>query len=85
MVLTGSKQVEQHLRSKCHQILLETENGELYNGRVIDTPAGLSQRRVDDMPLEHVSTRQSYVRLMNTQYELALNPTISLYGSLKPR
>lgn len=31
------------------------------------------------MSLEHVSTQEEYVRLMNTAYELALNPTMSLW------
>ena len=71
-------QVERHLKSKCHQIALEIKNGKPPNERAIDTLAGLSQTRVDDMSLEHVSTREAYVRLMNTAYELTVNPTMSL-------
>ena len=43
------------------------------NERAIDTPADLSQPQVDDMSLKHISTREVYVHLMNTEYELALN------------
>lgn len=43
------------------------------NERAIDTPADLSQPQVDDMSLKHISTREVYVHLMNTAYELALN------------
>ena len=65
------------MKSKCHQIALEIENGKPSNERAIDKPVGLLQPRVD-MSLEHVSTRETYVRLMNTTYELALNPKMSL-------
>lgn len=43
------------------------------NERAIDTPADLSQPQVDNMSLKHISTREVYVHLMNTEYELALN------------
>ena len=43
------------------------------NERAIDTPADLSHPQVDDMSLKHISTREVYVHLMNTAYELALN------------
>ena len=66
------------MKSKCHQIALEIESGKPSNERDIDKPVGLFQPRVDDMSLEHVSTRETYVRLMNTAYELALNPKMSL-------
>lgn len=49
------------------------KNGKMSNERAIDTPADLSQPQVDDMSLKHISTREVYVHLMNTAYELALN------------
>lgn len=48
------------------------KNGKMSNERAIDTPADLSQPQVD-MSLKHISTREVYVHLMNTAYELALN------------
>ena len=71
-------QVERHLKSKFHQVALEIENGKPSNERVIDTPAGLTHPRVGDMTLEHISTREGYVCLMNTARDLTLNPAMSL-------
>lgn len=48
-------QVEWHLKSKCHQTVLEIKHGKLFNERAINTPAGLSQPRIE-MFFEDVST-----------------------------
>ena len=50
------------------------------NERAIDTPADLSQPQVDDMSLKHISTREVYVHLMNTAYELALNVSRAVWN-----
>ena len=67
--------VEQHSKSKCHQIAPETENGKPSNERVTDIPG--SQTPVD-LPMDHASTPEAYVHLMNAAYQLALNPTMSV-------
>ena len=67
--------VEQHLKSKCHQIALEIENGKPSNERATDIPG--PQTPVD-MPMDHASTPEAYVHLMNAAYQLALNPTMSV-------
>ena len=66
------------MKSKCHQIALEIENGKLPNEKAIDVPSDLSQPQIDDMSLEYVSTQEAYVSLMNTAYELVINPAMSL-------
>ena len=56
------------------------KNGKMSNERAIDTPADLSQPQVDDMSLKHISTREVYVHLMNTAYELALNVSRAVWN-----
>ena len=66
------------MKSKCHQIALEIENGKLPNEKTIDVPSDLSQPQIDDMSSEYVSTQEAYVSLMYTAYELVINPAMSL-------
>lgn len=66
------------MKSKCYQIALEIENGKLPNEKAIDVPSDLSQPQIDDMSSEYVSTQEAYVSLMNTAYELVINPAIFL-------
>lgn len=61
-----------------HKIALELERGKGGDGLPI-LVQGSSQKRIDDMT--HKSTKDGYLKLFRTAYELAMNPTIeSIYN-----
>ena len=68
------------MQSKTHVIALETEKGRPANEQdpEIDiVRAGPSQVRVDTVTQK--SSRDAYVRLMKTAYNMALHPTMPLH------
>ncbi len=67
-----------HSETACHKIALEIEKAKPKSEQCVSTPAGTSQPRADVLSMAQSSTRDAYLRLMNTAYELAINPTMSL-------
>ena len=72
-------QVDRHLKSKCHLIAVEIENGrpmEEQDSDIQIVRSGPSQARIDT--LTTLSSKEAYNRLMITAYNMALHPTMPL-------
>ena len=72
-------QLQRHIsKSKCHAIAIELEKSkEVCDVELIDITQGKSrQTRIDTLALS--SSREAYIRMLITAYEIALHPNVSL-------
>ena len=71
-------QFQQQSKSKCHAIAIELEKSkEECDVELIDITQDKSrQTRIDTLALS--SSREAYIRMLITAYEIALHPNVSL-------
>ena len=73
--------MERHLKTESHKDAFQLEKGKPEGESVITISEVPSSSKFAQPRIETVtasSTREAYVRLMNTAYEIALHPTMSL-------